>query len=214
MEATRPLYLMISRTGTGIGKAIRYFTQFDYNHVSLSLDPELRRWVSFARYAKDVPLAGGFVPETPERFCSGGYPIQVKIFEFRISEHRYQKLQPLFDQAGHPDCNLIYNSFGPFADLLGLHLTIPGAYTCLEFANVVLNMSCKTIKELDADCQPHLIYKGLLADLVSDSGNRTDPYFTRRGLMDGTLDTLFHFARLCFRMASRHLSDPVTLALR
>ena len=61
MAGENQLYIMLSRTDTGMGRLIRFFTRYDYNHVSLSLDPRLHSWVSFARYAVDVPLAGGFV---------------------------------------------------------------------------------------------------------------------------------------------------------
>ena len=68
MEEFKYLYIMLSRTGTGMGKVIRAFTRNEYNHVSLPLDSSFKRFVSFARYRQDVPLAGGFVAETPQRF--------------------------------------------------------------------------------------------------------------------------------------------------
>ena len=59
MEKKKYLYLMISRTDTNIGRIIRVFSRYPYNHVSLSIDPNLREWVSFGRFRKDTPLYAG-----------------------------------------------------------------------------------------------------------------------------------------------------------
>ena len=61
MDHTPALYVMLTQTGTWMGKLICLFTHYEFNHVSVSLDPTFRNWVSFARYVRGVPLAGGFV---------------------------------------------------------------------------------------------------------------------------------------------------------
>ena len=213
MEATRPLFLMLSRTGTGIGKIIRLFTRYDYNHVSLSLDPDFRRWVSFARYAQGVPLAGGFVSETPERYFSAGGPIPVRIFRIDVPLDRYRKLKVLFSQAGQQDSGLIYNTLSALATPIGLHVPISGAYTCLEFADLVLDESHRSIRSLDRSYREHLIFEGDLRDLVADTGFRNDRFFCRRGFLKGSLDTTRHFTRLLGRMTCRHKPDMLSAVL-
>lgn len=213
MESTRPLYMMLSRTNTGIGKAIRVLTRYEYNHVSLTLDPDFRHWVSFARYAKGVPLAGGFVSESPERYLWGHGPIPVQIFRIDISPARHKKLRALFSQAGQSGSGLIYNTFGALTTPIGLHLDIIGAYTCLEFADAVLGESHRSIRALAAGHASELIYEGDLRDLVDDTGSRNDRFFSRRGLLRGTMDTTSHFARLCGRMALRQRPDIVFTTL-
>ena len=42
MAETKSLYVMISRTDTGVGKLIRRLSRYPYNHVSLSLDPTFK----------------------------------------------------------------------------------------------------------------------------------------------------------------------------
>lgn len=207
--AVRPLYLMISRTGTGIGRMIRAVSRYPYNHVSLSLDPELKRWVSFARYAEDIPLYGGFITESPERYLAAGEDIQVKLFRLEIEESRAQRLEALFSRAGNRDFRLIYNTYDAIAAALGCRLPIPNAYTCLSFACAVLELPCRSIRELDSHLQPRLCYEGPLSGLASDSGNRTDAYFTRLGLLLGTWNTARHFALLSGRAFLRRQRDLV-----
>ena len=107
MSKRHYLYLMISRTPTKMGKFIRIFTRFSYNHVSLSLDPTLQHWVSFARYVQQVPLAGGFVQENAPRFSAMAGSIPVRIYRVELSESHYRGLLTLFAKAGKRSCGLI-----------------------------------------------------------------------------------------------------------
>lgn len=206
----KPLYLMLSRTGTGMGAVIRLFTRYEYNHVSLSLDPELRQFVSFARYAQGVPLAGGFVEEPVERLLSNPGPLPVRIFRVDIPEEKAEELERLFSLAGNRDTGLIYNSLSALLTPMGLQLRIPGAYTCLEFASKVLEKRFRTLKALDRYLSPMEFLQGDLREISNDSGCREDDFFRRRGFLGGTRDTAAHFLRLFGR--TLHLSrcpDPI-----
>ena len=214
MENTRYLYLMVSRTDTTIGKIIRFFTDFEYNHVSLSLDPSFAHWVSFARFCRDVPLAGGFVAEDADRFFTDCSSMPVQIFRMEIPESRWRILNNVFAHAGNPECGLIYNTFGALASALHMHLPIAGAYTCLEFANAVLETSHTSIRQLSDSLQPHLIYEGDLHDLVKESGCCNADYLRERTLSTAAGETAMHFLRLARRMVSPMGFDLVAANLR
>lgn len=215
MEQVRHLYVMISRTQTFMGKLIRLFVRYPYNHVSLTLDPTLQRWVSFARFRKDAPLYGGYIQEPVERYLAGCASVQVRIFRLEISEERYRQLETLFEQAGSNQKNgLIYNTFDAVASATGHHVTVPNAYTCLSFACQVLGENFKTIQELDMALSAHLFFEGELSRLVRDSGRRDDPYFARLGAMKGSWRTAKHFARLSKRAFRRKQPDWVKQLLQ
>lgn len=205
MEQTKPLFVMLSKTGTRMGRTIRAFTRYGYNHVSLTLDPSFQSWVSFARYVRDIPLAGGFVKETAVRFRSTNGPMPVKIYRIDVPKVMYERLEELFSKAGTGDRRFIYNTYSA----LGLHLTIPGAYTCLDFANAVLGKKCRSIRELDQVCAPKLVYMGDLKPLL-DAAEETDSYLADHSLYQTTRDTLSHFIRLTYRaLRPGRYSDPV-----
>lgn len=214
MASTQYLYIMLSRTQTGIGRLIRFVTRYGYNHVSLSLDPNFRRWVSFARYVKGVPLAGGFVEESPERFYASGDSVPVKIFRIEIPQERYDRLQTLFARAGRRDSGLIYNTPGALLSSCGFHYTVSGAYTCLEFANLVLDESHDSIRALDEGHREHLHFEGELQDLATVTEMREDRFFTSRGFWGGAKDTAWHFARLFRRILRHRRYDPISAALQ
>lgn len=199
MPDNKYLYIMLSRTGTGMGKVIRACTHCNYNHVSLTLDPSFRSFVSFARYTQGVVLAGGYVVETPQRFLCQAQPVPVRIFRIAVTQERYAQLTSLFSVAAN-GTDLIYNSLGALLSTWHLRCHIPGAYTCLEFASAVLGKSFRSLQELQDDLEPHQIFAGDLRELVQDNGNRSEPYFTRRGFLRGTADTAVHFGRLAGRL--------------
>lgn len=204
----RHLYIMLSRTDTGMGRLIRFFTKETYNHVSLCLDDRLDHFVSFARFRQDVPLAGGYVAEPPERLLSCGKTMPVRIFKLDISPKDAEELEAIFALAGHSP--LTYNTLG--ALLHGCHIPcrIPGSYTCLEFAGAILGRTFPSIQALADTLEPLECYRGDLFDLLENSGKQDDPYFQKRGVWKGALDTGIHFKTLLFRLLRlERPSDPI-----
>lgn len=197
--ANRTLYLMISRTDGKMGRFIRYFTNYNYNHVSLTLDPKLRSWVSFARYHCDVALYGGYICESAERFLAKGGEVPVRIFRVELSEEKYRSLEGLFAQAGDVHSGMIYNTFDALATSMGCNIPISNAYTCLGFACMVLGRNFRSIKKLDEYLSPNLVFEGDLRLLICDSGSRDDIYFTRMGALHGTCAVVKQLARLSAR---------------
>lgn len=185
MDAPKKLYVMISKTDTGIGSVIRKVTGYPYNHVSMTLDPTFRTWVSFARFIQDTPLYGGFIVEPVERFLAKGKTVDVHIFAVDITPQRYEELRDLFSKAGNPDSGYIYNHFELVTLTFGIKFPIRNAYTCLGFANAVMGTNYASIQDLDRQMAPMLYYEGTLNGLAPDSGDRSDIYFTRLGLLGG-----------------------------
>ena len=190
MRQTRQLFVMVSRTDTHIARAIRAVSRYPYNHVSVTLDPSLSRWYSFARYVRDTPLYSGFICETGERFFAGAGDTQVRIYRLDIPQKKADALEQLLPLAGDPDSGLIYNYFDALAGVLGQRLHVPGCYTCLSFACELLDTHCASIEQLCQLLTPHLIYEGSFAALVGDSSPRDQLYFTRLGPLRGSARTL------------------------
>lgn len=202
------LYVMLSRTDTGMGRLIRFFTGEEYNHVSLCMDENFRQFVSFARYRQDVPLAGGYVSEPVSRLRSCGNTMPVRIFKIEISSTDAQKLASLFEMANQSP--LIYNSLGALLCSFHIRCPIPGAYTCLEFADAILGEKFSSIGALAAALDQWEIYKGDLFELVEDNSTQDSPYFQKQGFWKGSGDTVVHFKRLLWRLLRlERPDDPI-----
>lgn len=197
MEMTHKLYIMISKTDTGIGTLIRQVSGYPYNHVSMTLDESFHHWVSFARFHQNTPLYGGYIREPAERFLAKGQTIDVRIFALELTPERYEELRQLFAKAGTPDSGYIYNYLELVTLSMGVAFPIRNAYSCLGFANAVMGTDYRSIKALDRQMTPHLYYEGTLNELAPDTGNRSDRYFAKLGLAENlrrsaeTMATMF-----------------------
>lgn len=203
------LYVMISRTDTRMGRLIRTFTGEEYNHVSLCLNDNLQQFVSFARYRLNVPLAGGYVTESIARFSACGRVIPVRIFRLKITQEDANKLSSLFQMADHT--TLVYNSLGALLQSCHLRCSIPGAYTCLEFAGAILGETYPSIQSLSDALAPWEIYRGDLFEIMQFSPDHKSRFLQKRGFRRGTQDTISHFRTLLWRLLRlERPDDPIS----
>lgn len=209
MDSVQYLYIMISKTDTGVGRIIRHLSHYRYNHVSVTTDSTLRTWYSFARFFENAPLYSGFLQEPVERFLAKGYTVPVRIFRLEITPERKRRLELLFSQAGQPDTGLRYNYYDAAAAVFGKKINIPGAYTCLSFCCAVLEKNYLTIEELNEDLQDYLYFDGELSRLVSDSGDRHDRYFFHISRLRCFWFTAYAIANVTYRLISNSDEDLV-----
>ena len=209
MTATQPLFIMISKTDTGMARFIRIFSRYHYNHVSMTLDPNLRNWCSFARYHLDAPLYGGFVKEPVERFFCNSGDAKVRIFRLDVSSERAHRIEQLFLQAGRKETRLIYNYLDAMASIMDLKIAIANSYTCLSFACAVIGRQFRRIEDLNKALEPNLFYEGSLAKLVPDSGSREDSYFEPIGFFKGNWHSARQMVLVTFRFLRHRRWDFV-----
>jgi hypothetical protein len=195
----RQLYILVSQTQTGIARMIRGVCRYPYNHVSVTLDPGLSRWYSFARYVQDAPLHGGLVSESPRRLCAPDGDILVRVYRVAIPEKRAARLEGLLAMADDPASGLIYNHFDAMASVLGFRLNLPRCYTCLSFACEILGRQYMSIRELCQDLEQQKIYEGPMSRLVDITGEAEEDYFVPGGLLSGTAKSAAQLGRLTVR---------------
>lgn len=199
MVKTRPLFVMASQTDTHIARLIRAVTRYPYNHVSVTLDPELTGWYSFARYAQDAPFYGGFILETPARLLGTQGDTQVRIFRVDIPEASAAELEAMLPLANRRDSGLIYNHFDAAACAIGVRVQVPKCHTCLSFADAVLGRDFRSIAELCDALAPYEIYEGPLAELLHAGPSREDAYYVPMGLVQGSCRSAALLGKLLYR---------------
>jgi len=199
MIRTRYLYVMVSQTGTGVGRLIRAVSGYPYNHVSVALDLSEGCWYSFARYVHSAPLFGGFICEGPQRFCGEKEDSMVRIYRTEIPEIRAAALERLLPVAGDPESGLIYNHFDALAGALGFHISVPRCHTCLSFACEILDQKHETIDSLCRALEPCLIYEGSFSGIMPRDEKNADGYLTRMGMLQSGANTLSHLGTLTMR---------------
>lgn len=204
--------VVFSSTSSKMGRLIRFVTKYQYNHVSLSLEEDLHRLYSFARYCKNAPLVGGFVEESILRYIAHT-PVPVKICKIPLSAEDYRQITECIAEIRSNSREYIYNSFS--AALVPVHrkLLIPKAYTCLEFVQFILSQ-CHfengirselfiSMPELEQALSQYTVYEGVMPDSVEDAVWENDRYCLRINSLSVCASTVKHFGKLICRSFCR-----------
>ena len=105
------IYIMFSHTNTKMGKIIQFFSNYTYNHVSISVDSSLQPLYSFARYHYNAALVGGFVEESPLRYIWDGRDTTIRIYDLVISEEQFKKFEIIISLYRKKSTQYIYDHF-------------------------------------------------------------------------------------------------------
>lgn len=205
---TYKVYVLLSRTYTGIGKIIRLFMRGTYNHVAIALDPSLLEMYSFARLHIDAPLAGGFLRETPAHYLYNGHDAKVKLHAVEMTEAEYGALRRELARFLSDPRHMIYNLLDALYLPFGRRKRIEDAHTCVSFAAHMLNMEyVGAVIDMERALSGKEIYCGSLRAYLgasySEADLRRDEYFVRRGFWGAARDTASQMRRLYHRMKER-----------
>ena len=90
----KKIYIVLSQTGTMLSKALKFFTQAEFNHASISLSPKLDKMYSFGRLNPYNPFIGGFVEEginkgTFKRFAN----TKAMVLEINVSIAKFKAIE-------------------------------------------------------------------------------------------------------------------------
>lgn len=136
------IYLIFSKTGTLLSKALNIFSETKYVHASLSFDDSFRRMYSFGRTNPDNPFSGGFVEENIFDGVYKKFPkSECLIYKVRVTEEQYYQLEEAIkDFLKHKD-KYRYNFLGLFAILINMPVKRKNHYFCSQFVSEVLKKS-------------------------------------------------------------------------
>ena len=185
----KSLYILISRTDTGFARLIRRYTGSYFNHAAVAFDSRLEQLYSFARRARDLPLSGGLVRESPLMYTLGRGDAEIRLYRVEVPDERFiaarRTVQMMVRDGGYL-YNLLSVCTYPFTHGLPAYK----AQTCSEFTALVLRIAGVPLDR--PDCQYHPedftrlladreIYRGSLVGYCGDS-RRTDgdPAYLRR----------------------------------
>lgn len=196
------IFIVFLSTNTIMGKGIRFLTRNRYSHVTISLDRDLHRMYSFARYHINSPIRGGFVIEQPLRYLYDNRDVSVKICKVRVSREEYVRIQC---EIGHFLANreqMIYNTPNALLSLFKRQLTVKDMFTCLEFVTYLLRyQKILTIRELEHRLRNQVVYHGSLRQIITqEQPCQEDDYFERRDVPGIVLDTVHHIRKVAVRV--------------
>lgn len=123
-------------------RAIKFFTKAQYNHVSISLDPEFKTLYSFGRKSPRNPFQGGFVEES---FYGGTFKRFDKtsclVLEMEIDQDIYERLVQNLEIFKENSDIYHYNFIGLFGAAIGKQVSRRNGYYCSHFVAKVMEDS-------------------------------------------------------------------------
>ena len=135
----RKIYIVLTHTKTILSRLIKEFTKYEFSHVSISLDVELKEMYSFGRLNAYNPFWAGFVHEyinkgTFKRF----YKTRTKIYSLTITDEQYENIKKIISFIKSERKKYKFNILGLVA--AGLHRKIGSdhSFYCAEFVKYVL----------------------------------------------------------------------------
>lgn len=135
----KPVYIVISQTGTILSRILKLITHKSYNHVSISLADDLHIMYSFGRKTPYNPFKGGFVKESAEfgtfkRFTN----TKVIVIKTMIPYEKYEELVALVDFMTINTFNYKYNYVGLCLAAFKIRFSSKNRYYCSEFVREIL----------------------------------------------------------------------------
>lgn len=197
------LYIVFSSTPYKMGRLVRHVTGDVYNHVSISLDRDLRQMYSFARRYYKTPFYGGFVRESVSRYIREGKTTQVCICSIPVTDEQFENLAAqLLDMEENKE-HYLYNHLSAVASVFGRTAKREDSYTCVEFCTDVLREvgialdldRYYTIGQLHSILEPNTVYTGPL----SPSGEPDAEFYAKAPLDHPSTTTLHSIGKLLKR---------------
>ncbi|MBE6154389.1 MAG: hypothetical protein E7163_02270 [Firmicutes bacterium] len=167
------IYIVVTHTGSSLSKLIKYYSNSEFSHVSISLDEDLDKMYSFGRLNPYNPFWGGFVHEeidngTFKRFDE----TPAKVYEISITKKQYKKIEKSIKEFEKNKKDYKFNIIGLVGVAINKKIQFEKAFYCAEFVKYLLEnagvennlpdlATPDDFKNLENN---HLVYEGLLKD--------------------------------------------------
>ncbi len=211
------IYIVISKTQSYIGKLIRWFTKYEYNHVSISFDKELSQMYSFGRITIVNPLVGGMVKESTYTLSLGfSRAVDIKVYSIPVSIEQYNKILYFVNTMYKDTDGYYYNLLGFFGIAFGKKWSLYKTYTCSEFVidalryaavhAVLGNKNLVYPRDIDKAIKQYICFEGnlfaypyLFIDSASYDYFQQNKFELKKSLTFELLRSLVHFKMLVVR---------------
>lgn len=133
----KPIFILLSYTGTFMGSMIQKFTGDEYSHASISLNTSMDSMCSFG---PDSSGKIGFVPT--ESIYTGGYVedgAKYGLYMYMAPQLEYTSMVTAINSFKENADKLKYSMRGIFNIMMGKESTYPDEYFCSEFVAFILN---------------------------------------------------------------------------
>lgn len=176
--AQRKIFVLLTQFPGFDSKALRWWTQFPYSHVSLGLDEDMNTFYSF--------VVKGFIVEDISRYNKPGRsPFPCELYSLEVSELTYQAVKKNILTFLNNRSRLSYSRLGLILTLIHIPWRLKNRYICSHFVAQTLQRCTATRLVKDATLylpkdfprlkELRMIFKGDLLHMAARFGKRPYP---------------------------------------
>jgi hypothetical protein len=132
----RQVYVLLTDSGTVLGRMIKWYTKQPLSHASLVLDQELQEIYSFGRKKPSNPFIGGFVRESLK--SSLLLDASCALYRCSVSSSVYARLQHQVDEMRQRQHEYKYSVWGLVGVAMNRAWSRENTFFCSQFVATVL----------------------------------------------------------------------------
>ena len=135
------MYVVLVRAMTGLGKVCRSLGKYEYTHIAVSFEEELKEFVSFSRRKHYVPFDAGFMREKVEHYAFGPHQkVRVKVFKIPVTEEAMERIQAYIKKVEAEE-EYVFNLYAMLTMPLLHGFRLYKAHNCMSFVAKLLKLS-------------------------------------------------------------------------
>ncbi|MEE1280638.1 MAG: hypothetical protein UHK60_00085 [Acutalibacteraceae bacterium] len=130
----KEIFIVLTQTGTILSRILKFLTNAEYNHSSISLEGDLSCMYSFGRIFPYNPFIGGFVKESTSRGTfKRFYNTEATVLSVYVSNDKYEEMKAYLSEMYNNKEKYHYNYVALFLALFGITFKQRRCYYCSEF---------------------------------------------------------------------------------
>ena len=135
------IYIVLIESYTGLGKILKKFTGYRYEHIAVSLDKSLKEFYSFSRRQHHHPFNAGFMKEYRDYYAFEEYQkFYSKIFSIPVTNEHYDEICRFIEKLSQDD-EQIFNLFAMLTTPIIHGFRVYKAHNCMDFTARVIEMA-------------------------------------------------------------------------
>lgn len=137
----KKIYVVLIESYTGLGKLLKRFTGYRFEHIAVSMDKSLTEFYSYSRKQHHHPFAAGFMKEYRDYYAFEEYKkFYSKVFVVPVTDEQYEDIQALIDRCAADD-EQIFNLFAMLTTPILHGVRIYKAHNCMDFTARVIELA-------------------------------------------------------------------------
>lgn len=140
------IYIVLEKSHTLLGKVSRLTDGYDYTHITISLNEDLKKFYSFSRFWHYAPFSSGFMKETLDCYAYGdNKSVKLKVFKIPVTKEEKSKIKRFIKDVYEDRENYVFNLYSALTMPLFHGFRIYKTYNCMSFCARALSMT-KSVK--------------------------------------------------------------------